>query len=45
MYKKGRKKVLSHMLELDSIFKTSFFRDKYERQAISNLRSELDTLN
>ncbi|WP_396596433.1 hypothetical protein [Dokdonia sp. R86516] len=45
MYRKGRKKVLNHMLELDSIFKTSFFKDKYEIQAISNLRSELDILN
>ncbi len=45
MYRKGRKKVLNHMLELESIFKNSFFKDKYETQAISNLRSELDTLN
>jgi len=32
LYKPGRKKVLQHFLELESIFKTEFFRNKYETQ-------------
>ncbi|VXB89374.1 MULTISPECIES: HD domain-containing protein [Chryseobacterium] len=41
LYKPGRKKVLQHFLELESIFKTEFFRNKYETQARENLEFEL----
>ncbi|WP_295213487.1 hypothetical protein [uncultured Chryseobacterium sp.] len=33
LYKPGRKKVLQHFLELESIFKTDTFRNQYEDQA------------
>ena len=45
MYKKGRKKVLKSLLELDSIYKTDFFKQKFENQAKENLRQELNQLN
>ena len=45
MYKKGRKKVLKSILELDSIYKTDFFKQKFENQAKENLRQELNQLN
>ena len=41
VYKPGRKKVLSHFLNMEKIFKTSFFYEKYEFQARKNLESEL----
>ncbi len=44
LYKPGRKKVLKHFLELESIFKTEDFRDKYEQQARENLAAELNLL-
>lgn len=44
LYKPGRKKVLRHFLELESIFKTDYFKSKYEKQAKENLQSELDSL-
>ncbi len=44
LYKKGRKKVLKHFLEMDRIFKTDQFREKYEEQALRNLKAELDLL-
>lgn len=44
LYRKGRKKVLKHFLEMDSIFKTDLFREKYEAQAFKNLKAELDLL-
>lgn len=44
LYKPGRKKVLKHFLELESIFKTEDFRDKYEQQARENLAVELNLL-
>jgi predicted metal-dependent HD superfamily phosphohydrolase len=45
LYKKGRRKVLVHFLELESIFKTTFFKEKYEQQARANLKKELSILN
>lgn len=45
MYNKGRKKVLKSLLELDSIYKTDFFKQKYENQAKENLRQEISQLN
>jgi predicted metal-dependent HD superfamily phosphohydrolase len=44
LYKPGRKKVLKHFLELESIFKTEHFRDRYEQQARENLAAELKLL-
>jgi predicted metal-dependent HD superfamily phosphohydrolase len=44
VYKPGRKKVLIHFLNMEKIFKTSFFYDKYELRARENLESELTGL-
>ncbi|WP_228410098.1 HD domain-containing protein [Chryseobacterium viscerum] len=44
LYKPGRKKVLNHFLELESIFKTDYFKDKYEAQAKENIAAELRLL-
>lgn len=44
LYKPGRKKVLQHFLELESIFKTEYFRNKYEIQARENIEFELKSL-
>lgn len=44
LYKPGRKKVLQHFLELESIFKTDYFKSQYEKQAKENIQSELDNL-
>ena len=40
LYKPGRKKVLEHFLQLESIFKTNYFKWKYEVQAKRNIESE-----
>lgn len=42
LYNPGRKKVLQHFLELESIFKTEYFKEKYEQQARKNIFSEID---
>lgn len=44
IYKPGRKKVLSHFLSMERIFKTAFFYSKFEVQARNNLSRELTTL-
>ncbi len=44
LYKPGRKKVLKHFLELESIFKTEYFKEKYEAQAKKNIAEELQVL-
>jgi predicted metal-dependent HD superfamily phosphohydrolase len=44
MYRKGRKKVLKSILELDFIYKTDYFKELYENQAKKNLTLELDQL-
>ncbi|AZA82721.1 hypothetical protein C1637_20235 [Chryseobacterium lactis] len=44
LYKPGRKKVLKHFLELESIFKTNHFKAKYEEQARRNIEAELQLL-
>lgn len=44
IYKPGRKKVLNHFLEMERIFKTDQFFQRYENQAKSNLKKELDKL-
>ncbi|MBO6184247.1 MAG: hypothetical protein J6O88_06060 [Chryseobacterium sp.] len=44
LYKPGRKKVLQHFLDLESIFKTDYFKNKYENQARENMKVELENL-
>jgi predicted metal-dependent HD superfamily phosphohydrolase len=44
LYNPGRKKVLSHFLTMDRIFKTDRFYELYETQARENLRSEIEKL-
>ena len=45
LYKPGRRKVLKHFLEMERIFKTDFFREKYEVQARVNLGMELERIS
>lgn len=44
IYNPGRKKVLLHFLEMDRIFKTDYFFEKYEKPARENLRKEAELL-
>ncbi|WP_333851959.1 HD domain-containing protein [Epilithonimonas sp.] len=44
MYKPGRKKVLIHFLEFDEIFKTDYFKAKYEEKARENIQKELEII-
>lgn len=44
VYKPGRKKVLCHFLDMERIFKTDAFFDKYESKARQNIRRELELL-
>lgn len=44
MYNPGRKKVLSHFLSMERIFKTTFFHNKFETQAKQNLQKEMALL-
>lgn len=41
MYNPGRKKALQHFIEMEKIFKTSFFSQKFEEQARTNLAAEI----
>ena len=41
LYRPGRKKVLQHFLDMDAIFKTRYFQEKYEISARKNLQAEL----
>jgi predicted metal-dependent HD superfamily phosphohydrolase len=43
-YKKGRIDVLRHFTEMQYIFKTNFFRIRFEQNARSNINFELTTL-
>lgn len=45
LYNPGREKVLNHFLDSESIFKTEYFKEKYEQQARKNIRSEIKYLN
>ena len=45
LYKPGRKKVLLHFLEMPHIYKSTFFRDKYEAGARRNIKDELERLS
>ncbi|MBL7733094.1 MAG: hypothetical protein JNM88_18125 [Chitinophagaceae bacterium] len=44
VYYPGRKKVLVHFLEMDSIFKTAGFQHKFESQARQNLQREIELI-
>ena len=44
MYKPGRKKVLIHFLEFEEIFKTDYFKGKYEEKARENIQRELEII-
>jgi predicted metal-dependent HD superfamily phosphohydrolase len=44
VYNPGRKKVLTHFLKMEKIFKTKEFSMKYESQARMNLNEELSAL-
>jgi predicted metal-dependent HD superfamily phosphohydrolase len=44
LYKPGRRKVLQHFLQMERIFKTDPFFDKYESRAKLNLEIELNEL-
>ena len=45
LYNSGRRKVLQQFIESKNIYKTAFFKNKYEHQAITNLINELETIN
>jgi len=44
VYNSGRKKVIHHFLEMEKLFKTDFFYNKFEQKAKENLKNELTTL-
>ncbi len=44
IYNPGRKKVLLHFLQMERIFKTDYFNNKFELQAKQNLQQELELL-
>lgn len=44
LYQPGRKKVLKRFLELENIFKTEYFREKYEVKARENIFFEIERL-
>ncbi len=44
LYRKGRKKALSHFLENKKIYKTEVFFNRFEKQARENMQKELDEL-
>ena len=44
LYNKGRKKVLKHFLDMEHIYKTELFQDKWESRAKENLKIELELL-
>jgi predicted metal-dependent HD superfamily phosphohydrolase len=44
LYKPGRKKVLTYFLNLESIYKTDIYKEKYEKTARQNLLNELNSL-
>lgn len=43
-YRTGRKQVLVHLISQNNIYKTEYFQNKYEDQAIFNLNIELASL-
>jgi predicted metal-dependent HD superfamily phosphohydrolase len=45
LYKPGRKRSLTHFLDMPRIYKTEWFFNKYEYQARSNIRKEVSMLS
>lgn len=45
LYTPGRRNVLRHFLGMHSIFKTTYFQNKYEKQARVNIANELNMLD
>jgi predicted metal-dependent HD superfamily phosphohydrolase len=45
LYRPGRKKILKHFLAMATIFKTAYFKRKYEEKARVNMQWELNGLN
>lgn len=44
IYNPGRKKVLTHFLKMDTIYKTKEFSGRYELNAKTNIQTELNSL-
>ena len=44
IYKPGRKNVVQQFLDMNRIFKTAYFFERYEKQARKNLQKELEQL-
>ncbi|QTV05022.1 HD domain-containing protein [Faecalibacter bovis] len=44
IYKPGRKKVLEHFLTFEEIYKTEYFKEKFEKQARENILKEINLL-
>ncbi|WP_077438607.1 hypothetical protein [Sphingobacterium sp. CZ-UAM] len=44
-FDRGRKQILQHFLNMERIFKTDLFFDKYEQQARINIQGEIDNLS
>lgn len=44
LYNSGRKKVLEHFLNFEEIYKTGFFKERYEKQARENISREIESL-
>ena len=44
LYSKGRAKVLQQFLQMECIYKTAYFYERFEEQARSNIQKELDLL-
>ena len=44
IYNPGRKKVLNHFLQMENIFKTDYFRTKFDKQAKLNMSQEINSL-
>jgi predicted metal-dependent HD superfamily phosphohydrolase len=44
IYKRGRKKVLQHFLNLERIYQTEDFHSGFEQQARKNLEEEIESL-
>ncbi|AOP33158.1 hypothetical protein A0128_04390 [Leptospira tipperaryensis] len=43
-YRVGRGKVLKYFIDMDRIYKTDYFFERYEKRAKENLRTELKNL-
>ncbi|GAB5555052.1 MAG: hypothetical protein Sapg2KO_46430 [Saprospiraceae bacterium] len=45
IYQAGRQRVIQHFLNMDRIFKSDFFFEKYEKQSRENIKRELEDIN